>query len=107
MIEKLSIMGLRTSIHWRKMVEFIHFLQGCQNMHYGLNRLKKSKMDKIELKSNKITKIGRNRVKSRYQNRLYDFNIIVALKVPPQYNCWLAALKVPPFPQYPPVFLFT
>ena len=29
-----------------------------QNMHYGLNRLKKSKMGKIGLKSSEIAKIG-------------------------------------------------
>ena len=44
-----------------------------QNMHYGLNRLKKSKMDKIGLKSGKIAKIGWNRAKSRFQDRFCDF----------------------------------
>ena len=29
-----------------------------QNMHYGLNRLKKSKMGEIGLKSGEIVKIG-------------------------------------------------
>ena len=58
-----------------------------QNMHYGLNRTTKSKMSKIGLKSGKIAKIGWNRAKSRSQDRLYDFNIIVALKVPPMSTC--------------------
>jgi len=45
-----------------------------QNMHYGLNRLKKSKMDKIGLKSSEIVKIGWNRAKSRFQDRFCDFD---------------------------------
>ena len=32
-----------------------------QNMHYVLNRLKKSKIGKIGLKSSEIVKTGRNR----------------------------------------------
>jgi hypothetical protein len=42
-------------------------------MHYVLNRLKKSKMGKIGLKSGEIVKIGRNRAKSRFQDRFCDF----------------------------------
>ena len=44
-----------------------------QNMHYVLNRLKKSKMGKIGLKSGEIAKIGWNRAKSRFQDRFCDF----------------------------------
>jgi len=43
-------------------------------MHYGLNRLKKSKMGKIGLKSSEIAKIGWNRAKSRFQDRFCDFD---------------------------------
>jgi hypothetical protein len=42
-------------------------------MHYVLNRLKKSKIDKIGLKSGEIAKIGRNRSKSRFHDRFCDF----------------------------------
>ena len=41
-------------------------------MHYGLNRLKKSKMSKIGLKSGEIIKIGWNRAKSRFQDRFWQ-----------------------------------
>jgi hypothetical protein len=43
-------------------------------MHYGLNRLKKSKMGKIGLKSSEIAKIGWNRAKSRFHDRFCDFD---------------------------------
>ena len=63
-----------------------------QNMHYGLNRLKKSKMDKIGLKSGEIAKIGWNRAKSWFQGWFYDFDKI---------RCWN---KIPP--SCPTVFTF-
>jgi hypothetical protein len=42
-------------------------------LHYVLNRLKKSKISKIGLKSGEIVKIERNRSKSRFQDRFCDF----------------------------------
>jgi len=51
-----------------------------QNMLYVLNRLKKSKMGEIRLKSGEIVKIGWNRAKSRFQDRFYDCNKMHALK---------------------------
>ena len=80
----LKVLSLReTNKHFKKSV-FIMVVKiafwlvksydfTSQNMHYGLNRLKKSKMDKIGLKSGKIAKIGWNRVKSRFEDRFCDF----------------------------------
>jgi len=65
-----------------------------QNMHYGLNRLKKSKMDEIGLKSGEIAKIGWNRAKSWFQDRFCDCAKMMRWnKIPPlvQLSCayWL------------------
>jgi len=59
-----------------------------QNMHYGLNRLKKSKMGEIGLKSGEIAKIGWNRTKSRFQYRFCDCAKMVRWnKIPPWSSC--------------------
>ena len=76
------IQGCQNRVLTRKIVRFYESKHALR-----LNRTTKSKMSKIGLKSSKIAKIGWNRAKSRSQDRLYDFNIIVALKVPPMSTC--------------------
>ena len=58
-----------------------------QNMHYGLNRLKKLKIGKIGLKSSEIAKIGWNHAKSRFQDRFCDFDKMRPWnKIPPSWT---------------------
>jgi hypothetical protein len=58
-----------------------------QNMHYRLNRLKKSKMGKIGLKSSEIAKIGWNRAKSQFQDWFCDFDKMRPWnKIPPSWT---------------------
>ena len=55
-----------------------------QNMLYVLNRLKKSKMSEIRLKSGEIAKIGWNHAKSRFQDRFCDCAKMMCWnKIPP------------------------
>ena len=86
--EMMGIMVVKIAFWLVKSYDFT-----SQNMHYGLNRLKKSKMDKIGLKSGEIAKIRWNWTKSWFQGRCYDFDKI---------RCWN---KIPS--SCPAVFTFS